>query len=157
MSLREAQREIPLVESAEPDKGQIDNIVQMGKPSSKTKKSDSPFGRNLKALLASKKISQAQCCAMTGLPRATLNQWLYSSGVPRRIDEAHRVISLLDPTADFLVMLGLPPAKTAAVQLPEDLARDGFEVDSHPEGDFAGLFYVQMRRVRKKPSGGESK
>lgn len=115
----------------------------MNKKRPARKKVESPFAKNLKAILAERNISQTAAASMAGISNATFGDWLHSSNVPNNLIAVQRLCRALN--VDFEFMLTNSQSK---IDFKEIALTELFESESDPS--FSGIFQIEAKRLRVK-------
>ncbi len=106
------------------------------------KKNQSPFAKNLKAILAERGLSQKAAAEVAGVTPATLNDWLAGS-VPNDHIAVQRLARALDCSFEWLLTGSETKPDSKSISLTEL-----FESEIDPS--FSGIFEISARRLRRK-------
>ena len=112
----------------------------MSKPA--RRKVQSPFAKNLKAILAERGLSQKAAAEVAGVTPATLNDWL-AGAVPSDHIAVQKLCRAMDCSFEWLLTGAeskLDPLKLSMSEL--------FESENDPS--FSGIFEISARRLRRK-------
>lgn len=105
-------------------------------------KNQSPFAKNLKALLAERGISQKAAAEMAGTTTSTVNDWVAGSH-PSDMICVQRLARALKVDFEFLLT-----GSQSRISLQDISMTELFE--SEPDPSFSGIFEISARRLRKK-------
>ena len=106
------------------------------------KKNQSPFAKNLKALLAERGLSQKMAAEMAGTTTSTVNDWLAGSQ-PADLLCVQRLARALNVDFEFLLTSSQSRLNLQAISMTELF-------DSEPDPSFSGIFEISARRLRRR-------
>lgn len=106
------------------------------------KKNQSPFAKNLKAILAERGISQKAAAEMAGTSTSTVNDWL-ASAQPSSLMSVAKLARALNCDFEWLLT-----GDQSRINLQELSMTELFE--SEPDPSFSGIFEISAKRLRKK-------
>lgn len=104
---------------------------------------DSPFAKNLKAILAERALSQTAAATIAGVSPATLNDWLHSTAVPNDLISIQRLCRALNCDFEWLLT-----GSQSKINIKEIALAELFESESDPS--FSGIFQIEAKRLRIK-------
>lgn len=107
------------------------------------KKVESPFAKNLKAILTERGISQTAAASIAGVSPATLNDWLHASAVPNNLISIQKLCRAMNCDFEWLLT-----GSQSKVDFKEIALTELFESESDPS--FSGIFQIEAKRLRVK-------
>lgn len=114
-------------------------------PKPARKKAQSPFAKNLKAILSERGISQKAAADIAGATTSTINDWLAGSH-PADLISVQKLARALNVDFEFL----LTGSKSRIN--PQDISMTEL-FDGEPDPSFSGIFEISARRLRRKGKG----
>lgn len=109
----------------------------------KRKRIETPFAKNLKAILSERDISQRAAAEIAGVNSATINQWLSGS----QPNDPMAVLKLCKALrCDFQWLLTGNSAER--INLAEIGLSELFDIQ--PEADFSGIFMIDAKRLKRR-------
>lgn len=106
------------------------------------KKNQSPFAKNLKAILSERGISQKAAAEMAGTNTSVVNDWCAGSQ-PADLISVQKLARALKVDFEFLLT-----GVQSRLNLKDISMTELFE--SEPDPSFSGIFEVSLKRLRKK-------
>ncbi|MCM2354112.1 MAG: helix-turn-helix domain-containing protein [Pseudobdellovibrio sp.] len=106
------------------------------------KKHQSPFAKNLKAILAERGISQKIAAQMAGTTTSTVNDWIAGSQ-PADLISVQKLSRALKIDFEYLLT-----SSQSRINLQELSMTELF--DSEPDPSFSGIFEITAKRLRRK-------
>ncbi|MEK6627204.1 MAG: helix-turn-helix transcriptional regulator [Bdellovibrionota bacterium] len=107
------------------------------------KKVESPFAKNLKAILAERGISQTAAASIAGVSPPTVNDWLHASAAPNNLIAVQKLCRAMNCDFEWLLT-----GSQSKVDLKEIALTELFE--SEPDPSFSGIFQIEAKRLRVK-------
>lgn len=106
------------------------------------KKHQSPFAKNLKAILAERNISQKIAAQMAGTTTSTVNDWIAGSQ-PADLISVQKLARSLNVDFEFLLTGSQSRIHAHNLSMTELF-------DSEPDPSFSGIFEITAKRLRRK-------
>lgn len=106
------------------------------------KKHQSPFAKNLKAILAERNISQKIAAQMAGTTTSTVNDWV-SGTIPSNMISVAKLARALNCDFEWLLT-----GEQSRLNLQNISMTELF--DSEPDPSFSGIFEITAKRLRRK-------
>ncbi|MGE3683033.1 MAG: helix-turn-helix domain-containing protein [Bdellovibrionales bacterium] len=106
------------------------------------KKIQSPFAKNLKAILNERGLSQKAAAEVANVTPATLNDWLAGSNPSDHI-AVQRLCRALGCSFEWLLTGAETRIESKSLSMTELF-------DSEPDPSFSGVFEISARRLRRK-------
>jgi len=107
------------------------------------KKVESPFSKNLQAMLSERAISQSAAAKLAQIPAATLHDWIYGSNiVPQDIRAVQRLCRALGCSFEWVMTGEISPVDFKNISLTELF-------QSEPDPTFSGIFEITARRLTR--------
>lgn len=106
------------------------------------KKNQSPFAKNLKAILSERGLSQKVAAEMAGTTTSTVNDWCAGSH-PADIICVQKLARALNVDFEFLLTGSQSPINLQKISMTELF-------ESEPDPSFSGIFEISARRLRRK-------
>ena len=110
----------------------------------KKRKKDSVFSKNLKKVLDERSINQKTAADLAGIKKNVLNDWLAGT-TPQDLQAVQRLATAINCDFEWLVT-GTTSKKHKVDELPLTQLFD-IETDS----TFSGLFLLEAKRLKRKP------
>lgn len=107
------------------------------------KRIESPFAKNLKAILTERGISQTAAASIAGVSPATVNDWLYASAAPNNLIAIQKLCRAMNCDFEWLLT-----GSQSKVDLKEIALTELFESEADPS--FSGIFQIEAKRLRVK-------
>ncbi len=111
-------------------------------PKPNRKKVQSPFAKNLKAILAERGLSQKAAAEMAGTSTSTINDWL-ASVQPTDMMCVQRLARALKIDFELLVT-----GSQSRIDIKDISMTELF--DSEPDPSFSGIFQISATRLKRK-------
>lgn len=105
------------------------------------KRVESPFAKNLKAILAERGLSQTAAASIAGVSPTVLNDWLHSTSVPNNLLAIQRLCRAINCDFEFLLT-----GSQTKLNLKEIALTELFE--SEADLSFSGIFQIEAKRLR---------
>ena len=106
------------------------------------KRVESPFAKNLKAILAERGLSQTAAASIAGVSPATLNDWLHASAVPNNLLSIQKLCRALNCNFEWLLCDSATPTDSKEISMAELF-------QSEPDPTFSGIFEISARRLTR--------
>lgn len=110
----------------------------------KRKVVNSPFGKNLEALLKEKGLKQSDAAKLIGVAPSVINTWI-SNASPQNLRAVLKLCEALN--ADFQEVLTGVPSASHSGELEKAQLMEFFDVG---EEQLSGIFFVQAKRLKPK-------
>lgn len=109
----------------------------------KRKMVNSPFGKNLSALLKERGLRQSDAAKLIGVAPSVINTWI-SNASPQNLKAVLNLCEALD--ADFQEVLTGVPSHSSEIE--KSHLGEFFDVDEKDQ--LTGIFFVQAKRLKPK-------
>lgn len=115
----------------------------MAKRKPARKRIDSPFRKNLKAILAERNISQKAAAVMADVTPTTMSDWVSGGSVPHDHQKIQKLCRALNCDFEWLLT-----GSQSRLNMKEFSMAELF--DGEPDPSFSGIFEITARRLRRK-------
>ena len=115
----------------------------MAKQKPARKRIESPFSKNLTAILEERGISQKAAAAMAEVTPATMSDWTSGASLPHDYGKIEKLCRALGCDFQWLLTGTHSRSDLKDISMSEIF-------DSEPDPSFSGIFEISAKRLRKK-------